>query len=239
MGLTARLRLARLYLCTDARERQGDLADFLAAALAGGVDVVQLRQPGLRPEARRAALEVVRTATARRPALVGVDGPPVLAGELGADLLHLEQGDGSAAAARASLHPAALLGRSTHDADQADAALADDDLDHLWVGPVRAPTAPAGRPVVGLELVRHVARAAPVFTLASKPWFAAGGVTVRTLDPLLEAGARRVCVSTAITSADDPQDAAEQLSRRLRDAWRADPAAQRYTFAAAADTGRG
>ena len=41
-ALDTRLRLARLYLCTDAREKQGDLEDFLAAAFAGGVDIVDV-----------------------------------------------------------------------------------------------------------------------------------------------------------------------------------------------------
>ena len=45
--LRARLAAARLYLCTDARQEQGDLPDFLDAVLAGGVDIVQLRQKGL------------------------------------------------------------------------------------------------------------------------------------------------------------------------------------------------
>jgi thiamine-phosphate pyrophosphorylase len=238
MGLDARLRLARLYLCTDARERQGDLAGFLAAALAGGVDVVQIRQPGLRPEVRRDAVAVARQAAARQQALVGVDGPPALAAELGADLLHLDQAADATASVRPQLSPPVLVGRSAHDGAQADAALADDDLDYLWVGPVRAPSAASGQPVVGLDLVRHVARAAPVFSIHSKPWFAAGGITPGNLDAVLAAGARRVCVGGAITTASDPQHAAEQLSRTLRDAWRGDPAAERYAFAAAASTGR-
>jgi thiamine-phosphate pyrophosphorylase len=238
MGLDARLRLARLYLCTDARERQGDLAEFLAAALAGGVDVVQIRQTGLRSEGRRAALEVARRAAARHQVVVGVDGPPAPAGELGVDLLHLDQADAVTATVRTHLPPSALVGRSTHDGRQADAALADDDLDYVWVGPVRAPAAPPDQPAVGLDLVRHAARTAPVFSMRSKPWFAAGGINARTLDAVLEAGARRVCVAAAITTAPDPQHAAEQLSRALRDAWQADPAAERYTFAAAASAGR-
>ena len=58
MGLEARLRLARLYLCTDARERQGDLAEFLRAAFVGGVDIVQIRQKNLSRNSELAALEV-------------------------------------------------------------------------------------------------------------------------------------------------------------------------------------
>src|SRR5690606_24460207 len=38
-----RLATARVYLCTDARRDTGDLAEFAEAALAGGVDIIQLR----------------------------------------------------------------------------------------------------------------------------------------------------------------------------------------------------
>ena len=56
-SLRGRLAEAVLYLCTDARERQGDLEGFLDRALGGGVDIVQLRQKGLEALRRsRAAL---------------------------------------------------------------------------------------------------------------------------------------------------------------------------------------
>ncbi|MBP2418372.1 thiamine phosphate synthase [Microlunatus capsulatus] len=222
MGLAARLRLARLVLRTDARRRQGDLAAFLTAALAGGVDVVQVRQDDLDAATGRAVLEEVRAVAATSGAVVGVAGDPAWAGAVGADLLHLRPGD-DASAARAALHPDALLGRSAHDGDQLDAALADEALDFVAVGP---------------GLVARAARTAPVFAVASTPWFVGGGVGAATLDDLLAAGARRVLVGSALADADDPQDAAARLTRSLADAWRADPGAERYRFAAAATPGR-
>ena len=230
LGLEARLRLARLVLRTDARRRQGDLADFLTAALAGGVDIVQIQPVGLSAEAGRAVLEVVRGLGAASGAVVGVKGSAGWAGAVQADLLQLGQSDEPTAEARRVLHPWALLGRSTHDAGQVDAALADDGLDFFSVGPAR----PASR----LDLVRHAAEVAPAFSVAAKPWFATGGITPDTLDAVLEAGARRVCVSTAITEADDPQDVVARLVGPLAQAWRADPASERYRFAAAASPGR-
>lgn len=218
-GLDARLRLARLCLVTDARIEQSDLAEFLAAALEGGVDVVQLQQPGL----TREAVEVARRAAAAHQAVVGVRGSVALAGEVQADLLHLGPSEGLSSAARLRPHPYALLGRSTHDQPQLSGALADDDLDYLTVGP---------------ELVRVAAAAAPVFDMASKPWFAVGGITPDNLAGVLEAGARRICVSRAITRAADPQAAARSLAGALRHAWRTDPESERYSFAAAASPGR-
>ena len=232
-GLGARLRLARLVLRTDARRRQGDLIPFLTAALAGGVDVVQVRQDHLDVRTGREVLEEVRRVAATAQAVVGVVGSPAWAGAVQADLLHLGAADGTSTEARAALHADALLGRSAHDADQVRAAAADPALDYFFVG---AP-APAATPSAGLDLVRQAARVAPVFDLASTPWFASGGITAADLDAVVDAGARRVCVGAALTGASDPQEAAAGLVRALAEAWRADPAAERYLFAAAAGRG--
>jgi len=237
MGLLARLRLARLYLCIDAREQQGDLEAFLSAAFAGGVDIVQIRQKGMTPKQELAALEVARSAATPYQGIVCVNDSTELAGRFQADMLHLGQGDGPAVAARRQLHRWALIGRSTHSDLQADQALADPDLDYLSVGPVFAtPAKPAFKPV-GLSLVRYAARRAPVATIESKPWFAVGGISAENIDEIVAAGARRVCVGRAITETMDPEQAAGELRDRLHAAWRADPALERYAFQAAASTG--
>ena len=232
-SLQSRLRLARLYLCTDARERQGDLAELLTAAFAGGVDIVQIRQKDMDPDAELAALETARRVAGPYQGIVCVNDSPALAGSFAADMLHLGQTDATSRAARKRLHRWALLGRSTHSVTETDRAVDDEALDYFCVGPVYAtPTKPTYRPV-GLSLVRHAARVAPCADLAAKPWFAIGGINAGTIDDVIEAGARRVVVVRAITQADDPQAAAHTLATRLREAWRADPAMEAYTFAAA------
>lgn len=238
MGLEARLRLARLYLCTDTRERQGDLAEFLAAAFAGGVDIVQIRQKNLGRRAELEALEVARAAAEPHQRIVCVNDSPDLAGTFSADLLHLGQTDGSARKARRKLHRWALIGRSTHTRKELDRAVADDDVDYFCAGPVFAtPTKPDYR-AVGLDVIRYAADAAPPSDIDAKPWFAIGGINAETLDAVLEAGARRICVVRAITEANDPEAAARTLGDRLRRAWKSDPAMERYTFAAAAAPAR-
>lgn len=233
-GLDARLRLARLCLVTDGRADQGDLADFLAAVFAGGIDVVQLQQPGL----TRQAVEIARQAAAAHEAVVGLRGSVRLAADVQADLLHLDHADDNPAAARQRLHPYALLGRSTHNRAQLADAVADDDLDYLTVGPVQIAAGAPAYPPLGLELVRAAAAAAPVYAMDSKPWFAVGGITPDNLAEVIGAGARRVCVSAALTRASDPQATARTLATALRDAWRSDPESERYMFAAAASPGR-
>ena len=232
MSLDAKLRLAKLYLCTDARTAQGDLGDFVDAAMAGGVDIIQIRQKDMDPDAELAALDIARRAAERHQGIVCVNDSAELAGRFAADMLHLGQADGSAARARRSLHRWALIGRSTHSAEQATRANADDDVDYFCVGPVYATSTKPEHEPLGLAMVQEAARIAPPSDLAATPWFAIGGITADNLDAVLAAGARRVCVVSAITRADDPRAAAEALSSRLRAAWNADPEMERYSFGA-------
>jgi thiamine-phosphate pyrophosphorylase len=232
MGLDARLRLSRLYLCTDARTEQGDLADFLEAAFSGGVDIVQIRQKEMRPEAELEALEVARTVAERHRGLVCVNDSPELAKRFRSDVLHIGQEDGSSKAARLHLHEWALLGRSTHSRRQADQAIDDERVSYFCVGPVYSTATKPDYTPVGLDLVRHAAEVAPPSRVTAKPWFAIGGITLDNLGDVLTAGARRICVVRPITLASDPQAAAQALSDRLHEAWHDDPAMQRYSLAA-------
>ena len=211
--LRARLAAARLYLCTDARQRQGDLTSFLDAALTGGVDVVQLRQKGLEAAQEMSFLAAFRLACDRHGALLAVNDRADIARAVGADVLHLGQDDLPVAAARQIVGPETLIGLSTHSAEQAAGASATADVDYFCAGPVwPTPTKP-GRPAAGLGLVRYAAGlAAPV------PWFAIGGISAANIDAVLAAGARRVVVVRAVTEAADPAAAAAGLAARIRTA---------------------
>ncbi|HEY5981401.1 MAG TPA: thiamine phosphate synthase [Microlunatus sp.] len=237
LGLQARLRLARLYLCTDARTERGDLAEFCEAVFAGGVDILQIRQKEMEPEQELEALQVARRAAERHQALVCVNDSAALAERFSADVLHLGQTDGSSRRARRRLHRWAMIGRSTHAPKQTDRAIADADADYFCVGPVYATSTKPDYEPVGLDLVRYAAQVAAPHDLAAKPWFAIGGIDADNLDDVLAAGARRVCVVRALTLATDPEASARELSSRLRRAWRSDPAMEQYTLAAAGFTG--
>jgi thiamine-phosphate pyrophosphorylase len=203
-----RLAEARLYLCTGLRE---DLAEFVDAALAGGVDIVQLREKGLEAGPELAALAVIAEACARHGALLAVNDRADVALAAGADVLHLGQDDLPVRWARRVLGDDVAIGRSTHDAGQAAAAAVEPGVDYFCAGPCwPTPTKP-GRPAPGLDLVRVTARAAP-----QRPWFAIGGIDADRLPEVLAAGAERVVVVRAITEAADPRAAAEALSRALR-----------------------
>jgi thiamine-phosphate pyrophosphorylase len=204
---------ALLYLCTDARQRQGDLAGFLDRALGGGVDVVQLRQKGLEAGDELRYLEVFRRACDLHGALLAVNDRADVAYAAGADVLHLGQDDLPAAVARRICGPDVVIGLSSHDEQQAAAAAAEPGVDYYCTGPVwPTPTKP-GRPAPGLPLVRFAAGLG-----GARPWFAIGGIDLGNLDQVLDAGARRVVVVRAITEAEDPGAAAAALAARLRGA---------------------
>ncbi|MFI6118573.1 thiamine phosphate synthase [Streptomyces sp. NPDC051064] len=202
---------ARLYLCTDARKRQGDLPEFLDAVLAGGVDIVQLRDKGMEAAEELEHLAVFADACKRHGALLAVNDRADVAHAIGSDVLHLGQGDLPVPAARAVIGDDVVIGRSTHAEAEVDAAVAEAGVDYFCTGPCwPTPTKP-GRHAPGLGLVRHAASLG-----TTRPWFAIGGIDAGNLDEVLDAGARRVVVVRAITEAADPAEAAASLARRIR-----------------------
>ncbi len=208
--LRERLNDACLYLCTDARERQGDLAVFLDAVLGAAVDIVQLRQKGLEASDEIAYLSVFREACERHGALLAVNDRADIAYAVGADVLHLGQADLPVPVARQIIGPGPLIGRSTHTEAEAVTAAVQDGVDYYCAGPVwPTPTKP-GRPAPGLRLLTYAERLP-----AARPWFAIGGIDLDNLDQVIASGARRVVVVRAITEAPDPGAAAAEFARRL------------------------
>ncbi|GAA0225760.1 thiamine phosphate synthase [Cryptosporangium japonicum] len=206
MNRRRRLADARLYLCTPDRP---DLAEFADAALAGGVDVIQLRAKGIEARYELERLALLKAACERHGALLAVNDRADVALAAEADVLHLGQGDLPVGTARRILGNDVLIGRSTHTPAQADAAATQAGVDYFCAGPCwPTPTKP-GRPAAGLDLVRHVRG-------TERPWFAIGGIDEARLPEVLEAGATRVVVVRAITEADDPGAAAQRLAARLR-----------------------
>ena len=79
----------------------------------------------------------------------------------------------------------------------------------MAIGPVFATPTKPGRPPVTLEYVRWAA------ANIDRPWFAIGGINHETLDEVLAAGARRVCVVSAILCAPDAAHACRVFKERL------------------------
>jgi thiamine-phosphate pyrophosphorylase len=212
------LQDVRLYVCTDARRRQGDLEEFLDAILSGGVDAVQLRDKSLDAADEITVAEVFKSACRRHGRLFSINDRADIAAAVRPDILHLGQRDLPVDAAREIMGDGILIGRSTHAASEVDAAAKSDRVDYFCVGPVwPTPTKP-GRSAPGPPLLRYAAAVAPPGEAGATPWFAIGGVDLMTLDEVLDGGARRVVVVRAITDADDPGAAAAEFARRLAQA---------------------
>lgn len=192
----------RLYFITDARD---GLDALLRGAIAGGADVIQIREKALPDRLLLPRLEAAREVTAREGVPLVVNDRADLAVLVGADYVHVGQDDLPASAIRGL---GLRVGESTH----SEAEIGKADADYIGVGPVYATPTKEGRQPVGLDLVRFAAVAAQC------PWFAIGGINVETIDDVLEAGAKRVAVVRAIADSRNPEAATRALSRRLEQA---------------------
>jgi thiamine-phosphate pyrophosphorylase len=207
-GRRERLDAARLYLIIDAEPHGRPAAEIVGPALAGGVDMVQLREKELDEEAVLGAADELRELCDDHGALLILNDRPDLAVECVADGVHLGQADASTDEARAVLGADGIVGVSTHTREEIEAA-GESLADYIGVGPVHAtPTKPGTEPV-GEELVCHAADA------AGRPFFAVGGIDVDNARAVAGAGARRIAVIRAIRDARDPRAAATALREAI------------------------
>ncbi len=221
---SAGLQAARLYLCTDARRGRGDFEQFVDAAFAGGVDIIQLRDKSIEAAEELELLAVLKEAAVRHGRLWAVNDRADIAVLSGAPVFHIGQKDLPLNAARTLLNGNAAIGLSSHSPEQVDAALAaaagPAALDYFCVGPLWATPTKPGRAAVGLDLVKYAAAAAAGAKRQGQPdggvpWFAIGGIDHSNVEQVVAAGASRIVVVRAITEADDPAAAAASLLAAL------------------------
>jgi len=204
----------RLYTFVDTAYLNGRDPVAVAAALCDrGSDLIQLRAKGL------PASEVLRLARALVPVLrdahVGlvINDHPEVALEVGAPWVHLGQEDFFDAGYQhvgelSSKKAGCQIGLSTHAPDQCARAVAA-GADYVAIGPVFATgTKPSARPVT----VDYVQWARENVSI---PWFAIGGINLETVDTVVRAGARSICVVSAILNASDVAAACREFRKRL------------------------
>jgi thiamine-phosphate pyrophosphorylase len=205
----ARLAEARLYFVTDASTGE----HVLREALAGGVDVLQLREKDASDDEILAAAQTFRAVCTEHGAIFIVNDRPDLAIAARADGVHVGQDDDAVASIRARVGSQMLIGLSTHSREQLAAAL-ETDADYVCVGPVYATPTKPDYPAVGLELVRHAA------ATVERPWFAIGGIDGKNVREVAAAGAARIVVVRAIRDAPEPRAAAAGLRTAVEEAER-------------------
>ena len=209
MTRPSRLQEARLYLVAPARIAAGGLAELIPELAHAGVDIVQLREKEMEAGDLLKVGAPIRDACRSAGIPFIVNDRPDVTMVLDADGVHVGQNDLPVAFTRA-LVGERIVGVSTHAPGEVDAAVAQSELlDYIAVGPVNETPTKPGRPGTGLPLVSHASNA---ITL---PWYVTGGMAPDTLEPVLEAGARRIVVVRAITEAADPPAVAARLAKML------------------------
>jgi thiamine-phosphate pyrophosphorylase len=196
----ARLRDARLYFVAD---RDG-MERALEGALAGGVDLFQLRDKDATDDELLAAAATARSLCEAAGALFLLNDRPDLAAASGADGVHVGQDDVPVDRARKLVGDDALVGLSTHSMQQAQAGCRT-GADYVAVGPVHATPTKEGRPAIGVAPIKYAA------AHVSVPWFAIGGLDAGNVGAVVKAGARRIVVVRALALADVPVAAARTV----------------------------
>jgi thiamine-phosphate pyrophosphorylase len=223
-----RLAEIRLYVLVDGCETEAAFQELIHAVIAGGADAIQLRDKKLSDRELVTRARLLRDRV-RRSYMLKLSGPLPLEGRVGegvssgytsplivindrpdiaaaadADGVHLGQEDLSVKDARAALGPHKLIGVSTHSIEQARAAVID-GANYIGVGPTFPSETKAFNAFPGVALLRQVAAEIRV------PAFAIGGINGGNLAKVRAAGFTRVAVSSAITSADNPAAAAQNV----------------------------
>jgi thiamine-phosphate pyrophosphorylase len=204
----------RLYAFVDTAYLNGRAPEVITRQLCnGGADLIQLRaKKSPVEEVRRMAEAIVPITRAANVGLVINDHLEV-AREVGAEFCHLGQEDffdaGYQRVGELKVKSEKLkIGLSTHAPEQARRAIAA-GADYVAIGPVYATgTKPTAKPVT-LDYVRWAAENVKV------PWFAIGGINLGNLDDVLAAGARRICVVSAILDSPDVAKVCAEFRKRL------------------------
>ncbi len=205
---------ARLYTFVDTAYLHGrDPAELARQLCDGGSDIVQLRAKGQTLEETRRLAEAVQPVCEGAGVWFVLNDHPKLALALGAACCHLGQEDFFDAGFRTAPQvtgcpPQMKLGLSTHAPDQAQRALRAAP-NYLAIGPVFPTGTKPGRAAVTLDYVRWAAANVTI------PWFAIGGINMDTLDSVLAAGARRICVVSAILNAPDIAAECREFCKRI------------------------
>ncbi len=198
----------RLYLVTGEEVGDERAERIVAAAVAGGVTLVQLRHKTGDTAARVAAARRLASVIANTHVPLLLNDDAEAAQEAKTAGIHLGPDDMPPAGAREVLGPRAIIGWSIHDLGQLDDANAIASCDYLAASPVWPTTTKLDTtPPFGLDGVRALRAKMP----PELPLVGIGGITVENAADVIRAGADGVAVVSAIWSAADPEDAARRL----------------------------
>lgn len=206
------MRDFKLYVIIDKKtclRRKGrDLVYVAREAIAGGADVIQLRDKESSDREIVEAGRAIRKAVGRDKAVFIVNDRPDIALAVDADGVHLGQDDLPVTAARSILGKDKIIGLSTHSLEQA-AEAQNSGADYIGIGPIFSTPTKPGYKAVGLELIKKVKE------MNGIPFVAIGGIDESNIDDIIAAGGLRVAVVRAVCGAEDIREAAKRLKDKL------------------------
>jgi thiamine-phosphate pyrophosphorylase len=199
-----RLALPPLYVILDAALLPSDPIEFTKKLLDAGARLFQYRNKTSSSRELLYASQALCFTVRQHGGTFLVNDRADVAHLAGANGVHLGQDDLSVAAARKIVGPDGLIGLSTHNLPQFEAAV-ESDADYIAVGPVFPTTGKRNPdPVVGTDFIRTVRK------LTDKPIVAIGGITLERAGEVLHAGADSVAVISDILKAKNPVEKVRQ-----------------------------
>ncbi len=207
-------RVQGLYVIVDPEATRGrPVLEVAEAVLEGGASLVQLRDKTGDMETVLPTARAIKALCESHGALFIVNDDPALAAASGAHGLHVGQNDIPVADARQVVAASTIIGRSNNTIEEVEASR-DAGADYLAVGAV-FPTSTMGksqRPIVGLHLITTAKQS------ADQPIVAIGGINRHNAAEVMRAGADCICAVGAVTLADDPRAAAQQMIEAIETA---------------------
>ena len=201
-----------IYVIVDPDHCGGrDIFTIVEATASAGAAVIQLRHKQA-PEAvvideARTIAEICRS----NDTLFVVNDSPFIAAEVGADGVHVGQGDLPIAECRAILQPHQIVGKSNALLDEAITSF-NEGADYIAVGSIYTTATKSDTRPAGLSTLRAVA------DRVTSPIVAIGGINGSNIAAVAQAGADSACVATAVTMASDPAAATRELVERFGEA---------------------
>jgi len=185
-----------------------NVAEMTQALVEGGVDLLQLRAKKMLPQ------EVEMLARRMIPITRGADVPlvindhPNVAAAVGSEGVHVGQDDLDVAGTRGIVGPSCFVGKSTHSLEQARAAMAE-GADYIGFGPLYATGTKPDYVPIGVQDIREVHRGARC------PVFCIGGINLQTLPEVIEAGAQRMVIVSALLLAPDVRATVREVRKQM------------------------
>lgn len=206
----ARMRFAhvRLYVIITSALCNGDWLDTARAAINGGADCLQLREKDIPDGELLRRAEAMVNLCREQSTVSIINDRPDIAAISGADGVHVGQDELPPAATQLVVGAHRIVGFSTHTVEQAKIG-GQLNPTYLAIGPMYASDTKMQSHIAGPDTLRQVARE------VNHPLVAIGGITLRNLGEVVDAGAQSVCVCGAIISSDNVTSAAQAFKKRL------------------------